>query len=216
MKLTWVLGVSLLTACGMPQFLTVSIYDSPERVVRLQAIPGVNHGKGYSHPVVLSKDQMAKVLEGLYVEESTVALPFSTGSGDSTSQRVFNDQEVEFFAPHLIKGLSMATSEEVVTFFETAEVSSLHRLTTSGGVYVKDNELHILLSNYAVKTNIWQDADAYQAPFRLRPLEPIDPQPGRLTFKPQHVMVQSAETGLPETFGAKPWHAAVFFQKLTK
>ena len=152
---------------------------------------------------------MISVLEGLYVEAGNTPL-----SGSGVRRRAFSNKEIQFFAPLLVKGLQQATPEEIVTFFETAEISDLHEATTSGGVFVKNDALHIILSNYSVKTQIWQDNDAYEAPYRLRPLEPIDPEPGRLVFEPAQFMVQLNPSGWFETLKGKPWHAAVSYADL--
>ena len=205
-----------LVGCATPQFFTVTIYDSPSRNVRLQTMPVMEEGKAYSHPTYVTEEQMKKVLQGLYVEDeqSTLGEAIFGNAGKGPPRRAFSDSEVKFFAPLLVKGLEQATPEEIVTFFETAEISDLHEATTSGGVFVKDNALHIVLSNHSVKTQIWQDNDEYQAPYRLSPLEPIDPEPGNLVFEPSQFMVPVETVGWFETLKGKPWHAAVSFKDL--
>ena len=205
-----------LIGCSTPQFFTVTIYDSPSRNVRLQTMPVMEEGKAYSHPSYVTEEQMQKVLQGLYVEDesSTLGSTLFGNTGKETPRRVFSDGEVKFFAPLLVKGLEQATPEEIVTFFETAEISDLHEATTSGGVFVKDDAIHILLSNHSVKTQIWQDIDEYQAPYRLNPLEPIDPEPGRLVFEVSKFMVPIETAGWFETLKGKPWHVAVSYKDL--
>ncbi len=200
---------SYLTGCASSEFFTVTIYDSPQRVVRLQTIGIEDSDGGYSHPSSVSKEQMAKVLQGLYVERDTTPL-----SRTGARQRAFSEKEINFFAPLFVKGLQQSTPEEVVTFFETAEISELQEATTSGGVFVKNNALHIILSNYGVKTQIWQDNDQYEAPYRLRPLESIKPEPGRLVFEPAQFMVQLEDASWFESLKGKPWHAAVSYLEL--
>ncbi len=211
----WLLSFMMLVACETkPQFLTVTIYDSPQQVVRLQAISDANKGKGFSHPLDLSTEHMEQLLRGLHVGINNSAIPFFNLGNQPTRHRAFSDREVKFFAPLFVQGFRQATPEEVVTFFETVEVSSLHRLTTSGGLFITGNTLHVLMSNYGVKTQIWQDNDAYEAPFRLRPLEPIDPEPGQLTFEPPSLMVSGTSFEFIDALGGTPWHVAVHFQEL--
>ncbi len=206
----------MFVSCAAPQFFTVTIYESPSKNVRLQTMAVVDEGKAYSHPVSLSEEQMTQVLKGLYVEVDTTAisLPFTQNSGSDSRRRAFSDREVQFFAPLFVKGLQQATPEEIVTFFETAEVSDLHEATTSGGIFVREEELHIILSNLSVKTLIWQDNAEYQAPYRLAPLEPINPEPGRLIFEPEIFMVPAQSTGWLTDLKGKPWQAAVLYKEL--
>lgn len=209
---------SFLVSCSTPQFFTVTIYDSPSRNVRLQTMPVMEEGKAYSHPSYVTVEQMKRILQGLYVvdEESVLGEAIFGNSGKGPRRRAFSDGEVKFFAPLLVEGLQQATPEEIVTFFETAEISDLHEATTSGGVFVRDEALHIILSNHSVKTQIWQDNDEYQAPYRLSPLEPIDPGLGRLVFDPPQAMVQIETSGWFETLKGRPWHTAVSYKVLDR
>ncbi len=205
-----------LSGCAAPHFFTVTIYESPDRVVKLQAVPDANNGKGFSHPSDISVEAMAKVMRGLRVEihNSAFSLPFLGGASSSGGQRVFSEPEIKFFAPLLVKGLAQATPEELVTFYETGEVSDLYELTTSGGLFVKGDELHFLLSNHSVKTRIWQDNEQYEAPYHLRPMEPIDPQPGRLLFMLPDLMVEPQSGILNIGLSAEPWQVGVRWKEL--
>ncbi|MGB0909294.1 MAG: hypothetical protein ACPGYT_02940 [Nitrospirales bacterium] len=213
-----VMGIVVCTtfvSCANPQFFTVTIYDSPSQNVRLQAM-SLEERDRYSHPVSISKEQMTEVLKGLYVEvdTSTLSPPFWDDSENNVRRRAFSDGEIQFFAPLFVKGLQEATPEEIITFFETAEISDMHEATTSGGVYVRNDTLHIILSNDNVQTPIWQDNAEYHAPYRLAPLEPIAPEPGRLVFVPTKLMVPVQSKGWLASLKGKPWQAAVSYKKL--
>jgi hypothetical protein len=205
---------SLLVACGSPHFLTETIYDSPEATIRLQAVPDANQGQGFSHPAVISKAKMEEILKGLVVELSNSALP-SGRLGRGERHRAFTGSEARFLAPLLSKSLSLATPEELVTFYETAEISSSQRVITSGGILVRGNELHIVLSNYRVKADVWQDTEHYEAPYRMRPLRPIHPEPGQLSFEPRQSMVApAAKAGLGSVVKGQSLHVAINFREL--
>lgn len=196
-------------SCARSEFFTVTIYDSPQRVVRLQTKSIEDAGGGYSHPASVSVEQMTSALTGLYVEVGST--PFSKSG---TRRRAFSDAEIKFFAPLFVRGLEQATPEEVVTFFETAEISDLQEATTSGGVFVREKALYIIMSNHAVKTAIWQDNDQYESPQRLSPLEPMAPEPGRLVFEPEEFMIPVEENDWVDALKGKPWHAAVKYLEL--
>lgn len=205
-----------VAGCSTPHFFTVTIYDSPDRVVKLQAVPDANKGKGFSHPMDIPVETMAQVMRGLRVEihNTAFSLPFAGRASSSGGQRVFSEPEIKFFAPLLAKGLAQATPEELVTFYETGEVSDLYEITTSGGLFVKGEEIHFLLSNHSAKTRIWQDNEQYEAPYHLKPLEPIDPQPGRLLFDPAHLMVKSSVDIHNVALNSEPWQVGVQWKEL--
>ncbi len=214
------LTLSLPSCAGQEHLLTVKVYDGPNQVVRLQAIPEATKGGGYSHPAFLSEEQIVRVLEGLRVEKNTSLVPLvlQRGSGHGQTGRAFSDAEIRFFAPLFAKGLAQATPEELVTFYETAEISSTQRVITSGAVLVRGKVFHVLISNHLVKKDIWIDAEYYEAPHRLRPLWPIEQgtEPGRLRFEPSAYMVESTtdELGLGELTTGLHLHVGVRFRDL--
>lgn len=205
--------VCLLTACGTPQVLTHAIYEDRHRVVALQTIPDGYDGTGFSHPASLKNEDIANVMKGLYVETVPISLPLL--GGDQPERRpLFGKGEIEFFAPLFARALHLAGPNQIVTFYETAEISDVHELTTSGGLFMQGNALHVVLSNYGVKTEIWQDSEEYRAPVRIRPLDQIDPQPGRLVFDPPRFMVQPKRGMLATLTQGKPWQVGVRFGEL--
>ena len=208
--------VVLVAGCTAPHFFTVTIYESSNRVVKLQVVPDANDGKGFSHPADITEEKLAAVMRGLQVEihNSPLSIPFLGRTREVGRRRVFSEAEVKFFAPQFVKGLAQATPEERITFYENAEVSDFYALTTSGGVYVKGEEIHFLISNFNVQTRIWQDNEQYKAPYHLRPMEPIDPEPGRLLFSPPNLMVESKPKLFSIGLTAKPWEVGVRWKEL--
>ncbi|MEX2491547.1 MAG: hypothetical protein WD425_07275 [Nitrospirales bacterium] len=192
-----------LGGCETPQFQTMSILDTPNRVVALQAMSDPYGGKGYDHPVLLTKDEMIRMLQGVRVERGLIS---------ASQHAAFSDTEIQLFAPHFVKALEKATTEEIVTFFETAHIDSEHDITTSGGLFVADGNLYVVLSNFSVETRGWQDNERYEASYRNRPLEQMDPQPGRLVFVPREFMVESPDGELGSRFKGKPWQVAIRYK----
>ncbi|MGE0473307.1 MAG: hypothetical protein AB7P17_06705 [Nitrospirales bacterium] len=193
----------LLGGCETPQFQTMSLLDSTNRVVALQAMSDPYGGKGYDHPVSLTEEGMIRLLQGVRVERGLLG---------TSRHAAFSDTEIVLFAPYFVKGLEKATNEEMVTFFETAHIDSEHDLTTSGGLFVAGGYLYVVLSNFSVKTRAWQDNERYEASYRTRPLEQIDPQPGRLVYEPQEFMVESPDGEIGSRFKGKPWQVAIRYR----
>lgn len=194
-----------LGACSTPQFQTLKILDSPNRVIALQAMPKAYGGNGYDHPIRFTTDDMIQILQGVRVERGMLS---------SSSHRALSDTEIQLLAPHFVKALQQATNEEIVTFFETAEIDGEHQLTTSGGLFVAGGNFHIVLSNFSVKTRIWQDNERYEVSYRNRPLEQMDPQPGRLRYEPFQFMVESPEGEIGSHFQGKPWQVAIRYKEV--
>ena len=63
-----------------------------------------------------------------------------------------------------------------------------------------------------MKTRIWQDNEQYEASYRDRPLERMDPQPGRLVYEPREFMVESPDGEIGSRLKGKPWQVAIRYQ----
>ena len=199
----FILVAMFLGGCETPQFQTIRILDSPDQVVALQAMADPYGGKGYDHPVSLTKEEMIRILQGVRVERGRLS---------TSGHAAFSDTEIRLFAPHFVKAFEKATNEELVTFFETAKLDEENQITTSGGLYVAGGNLYVVLSNFSVKTRIWQDNDRYEAPYRNRPLEQMDPQSGSLVYEPREFMVESPDGEIGSRFKGKPWQVAIRYK----
>lgn len=213
-----VVGI-FLGGCQTPQFQTLKIFDSPNRVVALQAMQDAYGGKGYDHPVSFTNEEMIQILQGIRAEKT--GLYSSSSSRNSSAHPVFSQSEIQFFAPLIVKGLSQATPEEMVTFFETAEIETddLEKnfaITTSGGFYVAGGNFHVVVSNFSVKTPLWQDAQrsSYDVnAVRTNSLEQLKPQPGLLVFEPREFLVDSPDGEIGSFFKGKPWQVAIRYRE---
>lgn len=218
MKVLAGLGLSmvwLLAACGgTPHVVTQKVYTDPNREVGLQTVSERSRGEGFSHPAFLKNADIANVMKGLYVERrSSLSLPLA-GGGDSERYPVFNQNEIAFFAPLLAQGFGLAQPNEVVTFYERGEISKLHEVRTSGGLFLQGDVLYVILSNHAAQTEIWQDVEEYHSPVRLQPLKQLEPQPGRLGFDPPQFMAPPQKKSFGSIATGKPLQVGVRFKKL--
>ena len=147
-------GAGLIGACSPRQFTTVTIYDTPAAYVRLEFDRMVRKGTEHSHPISLTAQQISAVLAGVRIDE-----PIALVQGDILLRDhiprihpAFSDKEIELFAPLLALALSKATPEEVVTFYQTRDISAITREVTSGGLFVQGDELHLILAIYRSHT----------------------------------------------------------------
>lgn len=108
--------------------------------------------------------------------------------------RAFGEEAVVFWAPLLSLALSKATPEEMVTFYQSRQLSGVKREVTSGGIFLNGEGLHFFLSNYRSDTHSAADigvADTLDD--RLTPLRSLAPQKGALRFEPSEFQ-RPAET----------------------
>lgn len=218
MGLMVVVGI-FLGGCQTPQFQTLKIFHSPNRVVALQVMRDAYGGKGYDHPVSFTNEEMMQILQGIRAEKT--GLYRGSSSGSSSTHPVFSQSEIQFFAPLIVKGLNQATPEEMVTFFETAEIETddlekNFQITTSGGFYVAGGNFHVVVSNFSVKTPLWQDAQrsSYDVDaVRTNSLEQLKPQPGLLVFEPREFLVESSDGEIGGFLKGKPWQAAIRYRE---
>ncbi|MDZ4732442.1 MAG: hypothetical protein SGJ16_02510 [Nitrospirota bacterium] len=211
-------GIALLlglAACQNRAFQTLIIYDSPSRFVRLQMDPTVGTNRGHSHPARVTTDEMAAILSGLMIEEPAHLISFLVKEQELPRHPAFNATEIGFLAPLLAKGLGLATSEEVVTFYQTRQETAIVRKVTSGGLFIDGEELHIVLSNYRSPTHYASDpgvGDTFDD--RLTPMRSIAPQEAKLDFEPISAVAPSRESRLTSLLTAARREVVVLFRQL--
>ncbi len=183
-RLTIVALTLTLIGCAPSELVTLPIYDTPSTYVRLE-IDG-SFGRSHSHPAELTTAQLAKVLRGIMIIEPLAKIPLIDDTSQPRRHPAFSEKETEALAPLLAIGLQRATAEEIVTFYKSTPPSGIRREVTSGGLFVQDDELHVILSNYRSPTHFMADPGSVDTTDdRLAPLRAIAPQRGQLDFDPK-------------------------------
>ena len=216
------LGIVLLfplAACQTQPVPTAVIHDDPSRFVRLEVdrVVGVTH----SHPVDITADDMIAVLSGVMIEEPPGIMPavsLFTKDKEPRNHSAFNETEIRFFAPLLAKGLATAKAEEVVTFGQTSEKTTITNKVTSGGMFVDGDELHLMLSNYRSETNYSPDPGVSGTTLdgRSAPLRSIAPQWTTLYFEPTAALAPSRDGMLSRLFRPDRRELVILFKKLSR
>jgi hypothetical protein len=85
----------------------------------------------------------------------------------------FRKEEMEILIPRLLEGLELAVPQELVTFYVSHPVNATKREVTSGGLYVTEGRLHIILSNYRNVYGIPPAGLIYDRRFPLFSLGPL-------------------------------------------
>lgn len=197
-RVTW---ICVLVGCASPQFTTLTIYETPQSFVRLEIDRTLVHGTGHSHPSDVSPELMAAVLRGITIQEPLTRIPLYDDWTVPRRHPAFSDGEVEFWAPKFSLALRKATSQEIVTFYQTVQTPGTRRVVTSGGLYVDKDELHLILSNLRSSTHYMADIGvADVADDRLTPMRSIAPQQGQLAFVPESAHRKPSRSVLARLF----------------
>jgi len=208
-------SAALVGACSPTQFTTVTIYETPARYVRLEFDRTVKKGAEHSHPISLTPEQVAAVLGGVKIMEPLAKLPIYDDTSVPRVHPAFTDKEIAFFAPLLAQALGKAMPEEVVTFYQTRDISAITREVTSGGVFVQGDELHLVLANYRSHTHYMADMGvAETSDDRLTPMESLAPQGGRIDFEPNSAKRERPVGGLEKLFQWDHRELAVLYKQL--
>ncbi len=207
----------LIGACSPRQFTTITIYDQPDAYVRLEFDRTVKKGTEHSHPVSLKPEQIAAVLAGVRIEE-----PIALVRGDILQRDpvppihpAFPEKDIAFLAPLLAMALSKATSEEVVTFYQTRSISANTREVTSGGLFINGDELHLILANYRSHTRYMADMGVAETQDdRLTPMQSLAPQRGRLNFEPHSAQREKPSGGVEKLLQQDQRELTVLYKQL--
>lgn len=164
-----------LLGCASPPFYSYLVYENPTAFVRLEFSPWADSDRPQTwnaHPVTLSRGQIHKALEGLRVREHRAA-PIRWVRGMAEREPAFRKEEMEVLIPRLLEGLELAVPQEIVTFYVSHPMNATKREVTSGGLYVTEGRLHIILSNYRTVYGIPPAGLIYDRRFPLFSLGPL-------------------------------------------
>jgi hypothetical protein len=103
-----------------------------------------------NHPAIIDQLTIMKIVKGVYSDENRTG---SSGmsAGGSKPMRVFSDEDAEFLAPLLAKGLAKAKPEQLVGFRVSSSAGSGSE-PTAGSIYVQQDTIHLTISKGAGST----------------------------------------------------------------
>ena len=143
-------GLFLATGCAIPQVPYRTIYEDPVNFVRLEeddsVLPEWPPGH-HAHPKAFTADEMTRLINGMTVKEHRIWLQ-KWFQGEAPLVPVFKEDEVTLLVPQLVEAFASARYNERVTFYLSQPQTSVKRVITSGGFYMHNDRLHILLGNW--------------------------------------------------------------------
>lgn len=164
--------LALLAGCAIPQVPSRTVYEDPVNFVRLEidanVLPEWPPGH-FSHPVQISHEQVRRVLMGLTVQEHRAAVQRWIGD-DSRRLPMFRDAEIATLVPQLVEALRMARENERVTYYMSQPQTSVKRIITSGGLYVRGSNLHFILGNWQTVYGIPAYGMIYDRRYPMNPI----------------------------------------------
>jgi hypothetical protein len=86
---------------------------------------------------------------------------------------VFTDKDVAALAPHLVAGLAKASPVDLVSFYLAQRGSNRAPLITSGGVFIRNQRLYLILANARTSPSSIQYETTYETNSLSNPLLPI-------------------------------------------
>jgi hypothetical protein len=129
-------------------------------------------GRGHSHPASVLPDDLAVILQGVQLRGRDVVGGFGL-FGDDHGTPALTARDVTTLSPHLSKGLARASSRDVVTFYLLHRDAQGGPLITSGGIFVRDRHLYVILANARTSPSSVQYETPYEPNLRMDPLLPL-------------------------------------------
>lgn len=161
----------LLAAAGClatPQPIVIS--QTPSQVIEIRYDAG--GGGGHAHPAAVSLPQITAILKGVYIRGRDVIGTANILWG-SDSEPAFTERDISQIAPHLITGLAKASPVDLVTFHLSQRDTNRALLITSGGVFVRNGHLYLILANARTSLSAVQYENVSEPNTTTNPLLPI-------------------------------------------
>lgn len=188
-QLAVALFVLIAAACAPQSAQPVSmVSEEGLNTVRLETDPD---GSVNRHPSSLTAAQIASLLRGVRAWERRNVI-HRLLAGDASRTRAFREDEIAFLAPAIARALSQASPSQRVYFHLAHADPSGAQETTSGWVFVRDPDLHLLLSAVHDVHPPGPDISRYD---RRMPDVPETSGPFDVTFEPEEYLVKVRSGG---------------------
>jgi len=103
-------------------------------------------GTGHSHPAAISSEQVAAVLRGVGVQARDNIVGFGMFVNKATIP-AFLSAETAVLEPYLAQAFVKASPKDIVTFYLVTPHLTRGDLVTSGGLFVRNRHLYVILAN---------------------------------------------------------------------
>lgn len=176
----------MLTGCAV-QPAPIVIYEDKRDAVWLKFDP--RSGAGHSHPYEITPEQMTRVLSGLFVQKRDPVGGFNLLFGDKEGAPAFTASQITLVAPLLATALHKASPKDMATFYLMTPDKEHGRLVTSGGLFVREGRMYVILANAHTAFVSVQYENTYELDTHDEPLLPIARMKFIVGFKPKHAWI---------------------------
>lgn len=179
----WV--IILIAGCAGPTLTSRVIQEESSWFVRLDSyVAGGDSSRGYDHPAIWTEPELTAILGRMLLEDRV-------GLMDSPQppRPVFSQGELTFLVPAIRDSFQRATPQEWISFF-TADPSATGLAVTSGGTFLANSQLHLVVANH--RTVLAEESDDLAA-VRENPFHSVKGSGGALAFEsPRFVLRRQA------------------------
>ncbi len=142
-------GLALLVAPLVTGCATISppkvILDNALTRVEIRTDERANHL--HAHPTSVSPEALRTLLSGVRIQvKSEQLIGVVTGWTDSVS--VFSSTDLTAIVEPLSKALAQASPTDIVTFYRKIADTSVGLAYTSGGIFVQDDLVYVVVANF--------------------------------------------------------------------
>ena len=155
----------LFQSCAAVTQAPLSVQEDPDRFIRIEGRYGDEHRVGssrFEHPLTLTAAEWERLLSSIQVQSHKDTFLFTTAK--NPPEPAFSPEQVVYLSRGLQKAFSRAHPDEFVVFgFSQTRSPQLTEITT-GGWFVEEQRLHLILANYRhsvsmknVRDELWRD-----------------------------------------------------------
>lgn len=198
-----------LSGCASPGFLIQPVEDDPSVFVGLASSPeGAGEAEPrYEHPVQWSSGDLQAILKRLAIQEGGGLMDASR-----PAQTVFSPDDLTRLIPALLEAFKIARPADRIVFAVWGASKPSQALeVTSGGLYLQDQQLHLLLANH--RERVSSEEEGIHA-IHHNPLRILRDVNRRLLFYPTNYIVESRQTWLTGGFDAPVSELILDYQAL--
>ncbi|MDP9132792.1 MAG: hypothetical protein M3M98_06635 [Nitrospirota bacterium] len=149
-------------------------------------------GTGHSHPATISSEQIAAVLRGLGLQPRDHVTGFGLFSKKSGAP-AFLSAEVAVIAPVVSQAFAKASLKDMVTFYLVSRDIDRGDLITSGGLFLRNRHLYVILANAHSSKYSVQYENTSPVDTRDQPLLPLARYRFSTVFTPQEAWIPNKQ-----------------------
>jgi hypothetical protein len=175
-----------MVGCASPGFIIQPVEDDPSLLVGLARVSdgSLDAETRHDHPVDWSFADLQAILKRLIIQE-----PGGLMDASGPPQAVFSPEDLLTLIPALHATFKIAHPPDWIVFAVWGASKKTQGLeVTSGGMYLQDQRLHIILANH--RERVSSEEDGIQAIHR-NPFRALRDVKGRLMFYPTSYVITS-------------------------